>query len=134
MIALQRIRSLGISWSCSAMNWNSDYLLASRNDRLFSLGWWIEQEVLSPLFGFFYDGSDEEIRDAINGDIPRRYMNERQREAGRATAFSNEPQWPNFYDEFLCRDCDDALLVIDETNLCASCRALHPEMLLENRK
>lgn len=36
------------------------------------------------------------------------------------------------FDEVICVDCEsEALLVSDATDLCADCRALHPEMLLE---
>ncbi len=38
------------------------------------------------------------------------------------------------FDEFFCADCDTYLLVTDEGNLCADCRALRPEMLLEDRE
>lgn len=34
------------------------------------------------------------------------------------------------FDELFCADCATYLLVTDLTDLCADCRALHPEMLL----
>lgn len=37
--------------------------------------------------------------------------------------------------ELFCVDCEvEPLLVTDETDLCANCRALHPEMLLEDAR
>lgn len=132
MIA-QRIRSLGISWTAGAMNWTSDtFLVEDDYSRPISLrnrfGWWIECRLTS-VFGFFYAESDEEIDAVRHGEIPRAYMSERQRVAGREFALGGF-----LFDDLLCNDCDDALLVVDETNLCAACRALHPEMLLEDRK
>lgn len=136
MIA-QRIRSLGISWTCSAMNWSTETFVsddgsAIRATRRF--GFWLETQ-FGRAFGWFYDGSDQEIDDALEGIIPRRCMSERQRQAGADAARSyGAPQWSSFFDEFFCADCDVDLTAEDVATLCAHCRALHPEMLLEDRK
>jgi hypothetical protein len=132
MIA-QRIRSLGIDWTCSAMNWNSDTFLAEDDySRPLSLrnrfGYWLEDKLMI-LFDFFYDHSDEELDAVRNGEIPREYMNERQRAFGYQWALIG-----SLFDECFCADCDEPLLTADEANLCAACRALHPEMLLEDRR
>lgn len=132
MIA-QRIRSLGISWTCSAMNWTSDAFLAEGDySRPITLrnrfGWWLEDK-LSILFGFFYDHSDEELDAVRNGEIPREYMNERQRAFGYQWALIG-----SFFDDCFCADCLAPLPTADVATRCAYCRALHPEMLLEDRK
>ena len=129
---LQRIRSLGISWTLDALEWTTETFLYIRDyDRpslLNRFGFWLEAR-FSGLFSFFYRGSDEEIDAVRRSEIPRAYMSERQRAAGREFALAGI-----FYDDVLCNDCGAPLLVVDETNLCAACRALHPEMLLEDRK
>jgi hypothetical protein len=134
MIALQRIRSLGQDWTISAMNWIDDHVThpADYPSFRFSFGWWLDRQ-LSRLFGFFYTGSDEEIMSALQGETPRKAMSQRQREFAHVVV-QEELKWSCFFDEFFCADCDRELLVIDEVNLCAGCRALHPEMLLEDRK
>ncbi len=56
-------------------------------------------------------------------------MSERQRAFGRKLALSE------CVEEVICVDCEsEPLLVEDESNLCAKCRALHPEMLLEDAR
>lgn len=131
---IQRARSLGIAWCLELMEWTSQLLLKPglhseeilRRERV---GWAIEDK-LQRLFGFFYDGSDEEIEAVYNCEIPRRYMSARQRYAGLEMALRGQ-----LFDEVICIHCEFApLLVTDETNYCADCRALHPEMLLEDRK
>lgn len=131
---IQRVRSLGLNWSATAMNWNSDLLLAPglHSEEILIreiIGWKIEDQ-LHRIFGFFYPGSDEEIEAVYNCEIPRRYMSARQRFAGLEAALRGR-----LFDEVICIECESAaLLVTDETNVCADCRALHPEMLLEDRK
>lgn len=121
----ERIRSLGINLSCRGMNWAIDTFVAVDGPLTLSdrFGWWLE-DVFSRLFQFCYDGSQEEL-DAIR-DTPRIYQTKRQRIEGRKLAISGV-----LFDEVCCTDCDAPLLVNDEVSLCASCRALHPEMLLE---
>jgi len=125
MIA-QRIRSLGIGWTCSAMNWSTETFVSADGPITLSdrFGWWLENQ-FSRVFGLFYNGSDEELLSALRGETPRKYMSERQREFALA-ALSGDLKWSV--------DCDRELLATDEARLCAGCRALHPEMLLEDRK
>ena len=131
---LQKIRSIGVSCTIRALNWNSDLLLLpgiytmeiTWRDRL---GWLIEDQ-LSDLFGFFYTGSDEEIEAVYDCEIPRYAMSSRQRQAGFEAAIRGR-----LFDEVICIGCETApLLVTDISNYCAGCRALHPEMLLEDAK
>lgn len=131
MIA-QRIRSLGIDWTCSALNWTSDTFLAEDDySRPISLrnrfGWWLEDK-LRILFGVFYRHSDEELDAVQGGEIPRKYMSERQRAFGYQWALLGV-----VFDECSCVDCAAPLVTTNEAILCAACRALHPEMLLEFR-
>lgn len=133
---IQRLRSLGIDWTCVMMNWASETFVSSEGPITISdlFGWWLES-LGSRLFGFFYAGSDEEILSALHGETPRRYMNDRQRQFVReALGASDDHRWHGIFDDFFCAECDAELLVSDETDICAGCRALHPEMLLEDRK
>jgi hypothetical protein len=75
----QRIRTLGISWTVGLM------LLVDRiatdspeikwQDRL---RWFLEGH-LNRVFGWFYNGSDEEIQAVYQSEIPLKYMSPRQR-------------------------------------------------------
>jgi hypothetical protein len=138
ILLTQRIRTLGIDFSCWATEWNSEHILSPdcfARDGLGEptlrerLGWWIETQ-LTHLFGFFWNGSEEELDAVANGEIPRKYMSQRQREFGREAALIAGI----FYDDCFCADCESPLQVADISNVCAHCRALHPEMLLEDRK
>lgn len=70
----QRIKSLGIGWTCTLMNWNSHICYADWIDHV---RWWIEGH-LSAAFCFFYEGSDEELRSVEQDEVPLEYMSARQ--------------------------------------------------------
>jgi hypothetical protein len=125
---IQRLRTFGQEIASIMMCWVDKHVITPADwpSFRFEFGCWIDGW-LGELFGFFYNGSDEEIEAVLNGEIPRRYMSWRQREAGRAAALSG-----HLFEEVICVHCEtEPLLIEDETNLCAHCRALHPEMLLE---
>lgn len=131
---IARIRSLGIDWTCSAMNWSTETFNSPEGPITLSdrFGWWLEAQ-FGRVFNLFWSGSDEEILSALRGEVPRRYMSKRQREFAHA-AMTDALKWSDFFDEFFCTDCDAELCADDEARLCSACRALHPEMLLEDRK
>lgn len=127
-LLIQRFRSLLQDWSCAAMNGIEYHIIAPADypSLRISFGWWLDG-LCGRIFGLAYSGSEEELDAVRNGEVPREYMTRRQREFGYESVLSG-----CLFDELICVDCGvEALLVSDETNLCANCRALHPEMLLE---
>jgi hypothetical protein len=126
---IQKLRSFVMDLSCGASEWINLRLLVLPSSSLrFSFGWWFEKQFMT-LFGIAYRGSEEELDAVENGEIPRKYMSQRQREFSYQAAREGI-----LFDEVTCLDCGELLLVSDEIDICAQCRALHPEMLLEDAK
>ena len=76
----QRIKSLGIGWTCMLMNWSSYIRYTDVTGPIGwrdHLRWWIEGW-LNEAFVFFWDGSDEELRAVEQDEIPLEYMSDRQ--------------------------------------------------------
>lgn len=78
MIA-QKLRSLGISWTCTLMSWVDRIETHSQEihwqDRL---RWFLDGH-LTRVFIWFYEGSDEEIEAVYQSEVPLKYMSARQR-------------------------------------------------------
>ncbi len=101
------------------LNWISAHIIAPEceahpdvDTRLLRFGWWLESR-LSELHGWFCEGSNFEIELAVDGCIPARYLNDRQR-AAVLDAFPN-----------LCASCNSCQWVgfthQAEDNFCPSC-------------
>ena len=77
----QKLRSLLIHRWAAVSNWVGKHITYADPDH--PIGWrdhlrWRLETWLDPIFGFAYSGSDEELEDALNGDTPYEYLNERQ--------------------------------------------------------
>jgi hypothetical protein len=126
---VQRLRSCALDQIAGAMNWTSDHIIApaaARSPEIdtwqLRLGWWIDRQ-LGRAFGWFYPGSDEEERDALDAGIPAKWMSERQRAIAleafvNPVAHCNECCWAGFIHEapdYTCPSCgDDGALYWDE--------------------
>jgi hypothetical protein len=66
----RHIKSLLITWLCSAMGWVSDRIIGPSEGLCFRFyfGWWITHR-LEYLFGLAYEGSAEEIQLGIEAAI-----------------------------------------------------------------
>lgn len=78
---LERFRSWAIDRVAGLLNLNSDWITGPGCDSdtrwLMELGWWLDAQ-LTALFIFVYEGSDQELEDALDGR-PLDHMTERQR-------------------------------------------------------
>jgi hypothetical protein len=77
----QRVRSRAIGQTVSLMNLVGKIHYADPAHEIGwrdNLRWWLEGK-LSVVFGWVWDGSDEEIEAVINGEVPLEYMSARQR-------------------------------------------------------
>lgn len=121
---IQRIRTLGMDLSISALNWVDEQILNCNEwDEALGLWCWLDDRLHS-LFGFFYAGSDEELHAVDNDEIPPAYMSERQMEYLRSFDLSDELAhctdcacfWEGTLEEALecggwCPECDEAVSV-----------------------
>jgi len=76
-----RFKSFVIDWTASGMNWidhhivyQDDYLEIGFRDHLR----WFLQDILSEIFWWGYQGSDEELLSVDHDEIPVEYMTPRQ--------------------------------------------------------
>lgn len=76
------LRSWLISATCSALNWVNDHVCYSdpkhRLGPIDHVRWWLE-DIIEMVFSWAYEGSDEEIADVYNSEIPVGCMSARQR-------------------------------------------------------
>lgn len=78
---VQRVRSFAIWHTAGLMNLVSKIHYADLNREIGwrdHLRWWLEGK-LSVVFGWAWDGSDEELRAVDNDEVPEKYMSDRQR-------------------------------------------------------
>jgi len=114
----QRIRTFVIDWSCSGMNWCGRAIIGPACDadlpeealRL-RFGRWLDDRFVD-LFNLAYAGSDEEIEQALGGEIPPKYMSARQRIAAAqlivtAAVHCVEPgcRWEGAHHETIAEEC-----------------------------
>lgn len=77
---VQQFRTVVISATVTLMNLNSRICYADMNHDIGwrdHLRWWIEAR-LDTVFGWAYEGSDEELQSVLLDEIPWEHMSERQ--------------------------------------------------------
>lgn len=86
---MRRLRTIIIGWTCSAMNWNSEFFAPLNLDGEIEwrdhVRWWIEARLVS-VFHWAYIGSAEEVRDGVEfaaDGVSDDYLTETQLEIGR---------------------------------------------------
>ncbi|MEN6420960.1 MAG: hypothetical protein ABFD76_03360 [Smithella sp.] len=62
----ERIRTIIIGWICDLVNWVQDHVVTYNENIQWQdhLRWWLEGKLMT-IFVYFYEGSEEEIRDGI---------------------------------------------------------------------
>jgi hypothetical protein len=84
----EELRELGRGLAIDAMNWIERVMIGDADypSLRLSFGWWLDG-LASRAFNFFMDGSEEELRMAIDQEIPFEYLNKRQRDFVRDYAY-----------------------------------------------
>ena len=119
---VQRVRSWGIDQTSGLMNLVEKICYADRDHPIGwkdHLRWWLDGK-LSTVFGWFYDGSDEEIMAVYQSELPVAYMSVRQRAVltlprSEYGSFCVHCAWEGLWSEVscdeICPDCGNAVYV-----------------------